>query len=141
MRPLKSTFPADALTILNTLLKHTTEARIFRRAQAVRAVVTGERITTVSSTFSFADSALRKWVRRFATQGAPGLRDRLRSGRPPKVTPEVTTRLTELLTHDPLAHGAIASQWSCRELATALAAESGVELGRESVRRALKKTR
>lgn len=140
MRPLKSTFPAEALTTLSTLLKHTTEARIFRRAQAVRAVVTGEPITTASSTFRFADSALRKWVQRFATQGSPGLRDRPRSGRPRKVTPEVTTHLTSLLTHDPLAHGALASQWSCRELATTLATETGVQLGRESVRCALKKT-
>ena len=41
MRPLKSHFRADALTTLETVLKQTKEARVFRRAQAVREVVAG----------------------------------------------------------------------------------------------------
>ncbi len=140
MRPLKSIFPTDALTTLGTLLTQTKEARIFRRVQAVQAVVAGTPMTTVASTFRFADSALRKWVQRFAAQGVLGFRDRPRSGRPPKVTSEVTTRLTELIKQDPLQHGTLSSQWTCRELATTLTAETGIPLGRESVRRALKKT-
>jgi transposase len=141
MRPLKSTFPADALTTLTMLLTRTTEARIFRRVQAVQAVVAGTPVTTVASTFRFADSALRKWVLRFATQGVLGFQDRPRSGRPPKVTPALTTRLTELIHQDPLQHGARSSQWSCRELATTITTETGVQVGRESIRCALKKIR
>ena len=38
-----------------------------------------------------------------------------------------------------LQHGTIHSQWSCRELATVLAHQTGVQLGRESVRGVLKK--
>jgi transposase len=140
MRPLKSTFPANALTTLRTLLTQTKEARVFRRVQAVQAVVAGMPITTVAATFRFADSALRTWVQRFAAQGALGFRDRPRSGRPANVTSEVTTRLSELIKQDPLQHGALASQWSCRELATTITTETGVQVGRESVRQALKKT-
>lgn len=66
MRPLNSIFPADAVTTLATLLKQTKEARVLRRVQAVQAVVAGAPITTVSSTFRLADSALRKWGQRFA---------------------------------------------------------------------------
>jgi transposase len=40
-----------------------------------------------------------------------------------------------------LQHGAIHSQWNCRELATVLARQTGVQIGRESVRCALKKKR
>src|SRR5262245_45451400 len=36
MRPLKSHFRDDALTTLETVLKQTKEARVFRRAQAVQ---------------------------------------------------------------------------------------------------------
>jgi hypothetical protein len=39
MCPLKSHFCDDALTTLEIVLKQTKEARVFRRAQAVRAVV------------------------------------------------------------------------------------------------------
>ena len=141
MRPLKSHFPEHALTTLDTLLKQTKEARVFRRAQAVHAVVAGQHVSAVSATFHLANSALRKWVQRFAQEGPQGLLDRPRSGRPPKVTCELEQHLNRLVDQDPLQHGALSSQWSCRELATVLARETGVQLGRESVRCVLKKTR
>ena len=141
MRPLKSHFPDQALTTLDTLLTQTKEARVFRRAQAVREVVTGHHVTTVSATFHLADSALRKWVQRFAQEGPQGLRDRPRPGRPRKVTCALEQHLNRLVDQDPLEHGALHSQWSCRELATVIARETGVQLGRESVRGVLKKTR
>jgi transposase len=141
MRTLKLHFPDDALPTLDTFIKQTKEARVFRRAQAVRNVVKGQRLQTVSDTLSFTYSALRKWVNRFASQGVQGLVDRPRSGRPPKMTCELEKHLNRLVDQDPLQHGSIYSQWSCRELATVLARETGVQLGRESVRGVLKKTR
>ena len=137
MRTLKLHFSEDALPTLDTFLKRTTEARVFRRAQAVRDVVTGQRLQTVSDTLHFTYSALRK----FATEGTRGLVDRPRSGRPPKVTCALEQHLNRLVDPDPLEHGSLYSQWSCRELATVLAQQTGVQLGRESVRGVLKKTR
>ena len=77
MRTLKLHFPNDALPTLDAFLNQTKEARVFRRAQAVREVVKGHRLPTVSDTLAFTYSALRKWVHRFAHQGpsfhVPGL--------------------------------------------------------------------
>src|SRR4029453_2491424 len=89
MRTLKLHFPDAALPTLDTFVKQTREARVFRRAQAVREVVKGQRLQTVSDPLSFTYSALRKWVYRFASQGVQGLVDRPRSGRPPKMTCEL----------------------------------------------------
>jgi transposase len=141
MRTLKLHFPDEALPTLDTFVKQTKEARVFRRAQAVRDVVKGQRLQTVSDTLHFTYSALRKWVHRFADQGTQGLVDRPRSGRPPKVTCELEKQLNRLVDQDPLQHGSVYSQWSCRELATVFASQTGVQLGRESVRCLLKKTR
>jgi len=141
MRTLKLQFPAEALPTLDTFLQQTKEARIFRRAQAVRAVVKGQRLQTVSDALQFPYSALRKWVYRFAHQGTRGLVDRPRSGRPPKVTGALEQYLNRLVDQDPLQHGSIHSQWSRRELAAVVARETGVQLGRESVRGVLKKMR
>jgi transposase len=141
MRPLKSRFTEKALPTLETVLKQTQEARVFRRAQAVREVVAGHHVHTVSATFHLANSALRKWVQRFAQEGPQGLLDRPRSGRPPKVTCALAQHLNRLVDHDPLQHGSRSSQGSCRELATVLAHQTGIQLGRESVRGVLKKTR
>ena len=140
MRPLKSHFPAHALPTLEAVLKQTQEARVFRRAQAVREVVAGHHVNTVSATFHLANSALRKWVQRFAQEGPQGLLDRPRPGRPRKVTCALEKHLNHLVDQDPLEHGSLHSQWSCRELATVLARETSVQLGRESVRGVLKKT-
>ena len=141
MRPLKSHFRADALTTLDTVLKQTRETRVFRRAQAIREVVAGHHINAVAMTFHFANSALRTWVQRFANQGVAGLVDRPRSGRPRKVTCALEQHLNRLVDQDPLQHGSLYSQWSSRELATVLARDTGVQLGRESIRCVLKKTR
>ena len=141
MRTLRLHFPEDALPTLDTFLKQTKEARVFRRAQAVRAVVKGHRLQTVSDTLQFTYSALRKWVYRFANQGPQGLVDRPRSGRPPKVTGALAHHLDRLVDQDPLQHGSSHSQWSCQELATVLARQTGVRVSRESVRDVLKKRR
>jgi transposase len=141
MRPLKSHFRDDALPTLETVLKQTKEARVFRRAQAVREVVAGQHVNVVATTFHFTNSALRKWVQRFAQQGPQGLVDRPRSGRPPKITCELEQHLNRLVDQDPLQHGSLYSQWSCRELATVLARQTGIQLGRESVRGVLEKRR
>ncbi len=77
MRTLKLHFPDDALPTIDTVLKQTKEARVFRRAQAVREVVKGTRLQTVSAPLAFPYSALRKWVYRFANQGPQGLLDRV----------------------------------------------------------------
>jgi transposase len=98
MRPLKSHFPVHALTTLDTMLKQAKEARVYRRAQAVRAVVAGHHISTVSATFHLANSALRQWVQRFAQEGPKGLLDRARSGRPPKITCELEPHLNRFVT-------------------------------------------
>ena len=140
MRTLKLHFPDDALSTLDAFLKQTKEARVFRRAQAVRNVVKGQRLQTVSDALSFTYSALRKWVHRFAHHGTQGLVDRPRSGRPPKITCALEQHLNRLVDQDPLQYGSLYSQWSCRELATVLAQQTGVQLGRESVRCVLKKS-
>ena len=139
MRTLQLPFPDDALSTLDTMLKQTKEARVFRRAQAVREVVKGTRLQTVSDTLTFTYAALSKWVHRFAYEGAPGLVDRPRSGRPPKMTCELEQHLNRLADQDPLQHGSVSSQWSCQALATILAQQTGVQFGRESIRCVLKK--
>jgi transposase len=139
MRTLRLHFPDDALPTLDTFLKQTKEARVFRRAQAVREVVKGHHLQNVSDTLQFTYSALRKWVYRFANQGTQGLVDRPRSGRPPKVTSALAHHLDRLVDQDPLEHGSSHSQWSCQELATVLARQTRIQLSRESVRAVLKK--
>ena len=120
-------------------MKQTKEARVFRRAQAGRAVVKGQRLHTVSDTLQWTSAALRTWVHRFAHQGAQGLIARPRSGRPPTVTCALDMHLNRLVDQDPVPHGSLHSPWRCQALATVLARQTGVPLSRESVRDVLQK--
>ena len=52
--------------------KETKEGRVFRRAQAVRAVVKGQRRPQVSDTRQLPSAALRTWGHRGANQGVQG---------------------------------------------------------------------
>ena len=67
--------------------------------------------------------------------------DRPRSGRPPTGTCALAPHLHRLGDAAPLQYGAIQSQGSGRALAPVLARATGVQLGRDSVRGVLKKTR
>jgi hypothetical protein len=124
MRTLKLHFPDETLPTLETFLKQTKEARVFRRAQAVREVVKGQRLQTVSDALHFTYSALRKWVHRFAHHGVQGLADRPRPGRPPKVTCELACHLDRLVDQDPLQHGSPPPQPSKTALAEAFAPDN-----------------
>ena len=139
MRTLQAQFSPDALTTLDRVLKHTKDVRVFRRAQAVREVVKGHRIKAVSQAFAFTYSALRKWIQRFVHEGPQGLLDRPRPGRPPKVTEDVSTCILHLVAQDPLTHGALSSQWNCRELASAVSHQTGVALHPDTIRVVLKR--
>jgi len=134
MRPLNLHFPHDAMPILETFWKQTQEARVFRRAQAVRDVVNGHRLHTVADTLHLTSAALRQWGQRFASQGGQGLADRPRPGRPPTGTCALAPHLDPLVDHDPLQHGSSQAQGSCQARATVLAHPTGGPLSRASVR-------
>jgi hypothetical protein len=56
------------------------------------------------------------------------------------VTCELAHHLDRLVDQDPVQHGSSHSQWSCQELATVFARQTGIPLSRESVRAVLKKS-
>jgi transposase len=141
MRTRTLHFPDPALPALDTFLTQTQEARLFRRAHAVRAVGQGHRLPTVSASLPLTSAALRKGVQRVANHGGQGLVARPRPGRPPTVTGALAHHLARLVDHDPRQHGSSHSPWSCQALAAVLTRQTGAHLSRESVRAVFKKRR
>ena len=139
MRTLTLHFPEDALPTLDTFLKQTKAARVFRRAQAVREVVKGQRRPTVSDTLHVTYAARRTWGHRFAHHGVQSRADRPRSGRPPTMPSALAHHLDGRVDHAPLQHGSSHAQWRGQALATVRARQTGVQLSRARVRAVGKK--
>lgn len=66
----------------------TAPARAVERARLVLAVHGGESAPAVARRLGIGADVVRQWIKRFNTEGLPGLEDRPRSGRPLTYTPE-----------------------------------------------------
>jgi len=76
------------------------DGRVRDRLRAIALVASGETVPEVSLRLEFAESALRKWVHRFNTEGPAGLRDRPRSGQPVKLSLELVEDFKERVRAD-----------------------------------------
>src|SRR3954463_12541046 len=63
------------------------DARAARRLLALALVLEGSSREEAARVAGMARQTLRDWVHRYNAEGLPGLRDRRRSGRKPRLTP------------------------------------------------------
>jgi transposase len=78
----------DVLRELERLSRgQTDDARLAERARIILACLSGKRNKDVAAEYGTYPSAVGIWRKRFAAQGLDGLRDKPRSGKPPKYPP------------------------------------------------------
>jgi transposase len=63
-------------------------AGLVRRAQIVQHAVDGLSAPEIAARLDLCKATVRFWLKRFNTLGLPGLKEEMRSGRPPTYTPE-----------------------------------------------------
>jgi len=88
------------------------------RARIVLAAAEGAANTKIATEVGVHVDTVRKWRRRFATAGLPGLEDRPRSGRRRGFTPIQVAEVKALACTLPAETGAPLSRWSSTELAS-----------------------
>jgi transposase len=93
---------------------------LVRRARALLLLEGGQRIAPTAKQVGLSERHLRKWAKRFSDQGVAGLRERMRSGRPPVFSPQVALYVVKLACERPDQFGRSLSQWNCSELARQL---------------------
>jgi transposase len=84
------------------------------------------------------DQTVRRWIKRYNTEGVNGLSDAPRPGAPEKVTPEYCERLLNIVRQRPRALEQPYSLWTLARLADFMAEETGVRVSAVTVRRILK---
>jgi transposase len=105
------------------------------RAQIVLAAAAGSTNAAIAGAVGVCADTVRKWRRRFAAGGLPGLADAPRSGRPPVFTATDRAEAVALACALPAESGVPLPEWSCPELARELATRCQIAVSASTIRR------
>lgn len=111
--------------------------RVSQRAQMILLSVRRKSVSKIAALYETSCATVRFWIHRFNAEGPAGLYDRDRSGRPPKVTQEVTDTLVEMVQGDPQREGYVATFWTVAMLILAVAKKLGIVLSPTTLRTVL----
>ncbi len=115
------------------------EHRDVLRARIVLAAAGGASNAAIARNLGVSDDTVRKWRRRFCQQGADGLRDRPRTGRPRRFAATVVAQVKALACELPADSDIPLAKWSCPDLAVEAAKRGIVEsVSASTVRRWLR---
>jgi transposase len=101
----------------------TTPQRDVLRARIVLAADGGDANAQIARDLGVHVDTVRKWRRRYCTDGLDGLRDRPRPGRKPVFTPIEVAGLKALACSEPSDHAVPLARWSVTELAAQATAQ------------------
>jgi transposase len=140
MRPIRiPTLSPEQLGALEELYRTTREAHLRTRAQMV--LLAAERRLTaaeIAEIVRASEETVRRWLKRYLSEGVEGLRDEPHPGAPRKVTAEYREKLVEAVRRRPRSLGLPFSVWTLRRLADHMAEQTGIRVEYETVRVHLK---
>jgi transposase len=115
------------------------DARAARRMLALALVLEGRSRAEAARAAGMDRQTLRDWVHRYNAEGLPGLHDRRRPGRKPRLTPEQEAALATAVDRgpDPERDGVV--RWRRIDLKALIKARYDVELHERSVGKVLRR--
>src|ERR671929_2206572 len=115
------------------------DAAASRRMLALALVLEGSSRAEAARHAGMDRQTLRDWVQRYNAEGLPGLHDRPRSGRKPRLTPEQEAELVTAVERgpDPDRDGVV--RWRRTDLKALIEARFGVRLHERSVGKVLRR--
>ena len=117
---------------------HTASYQQVIRARIVLDAARGDSNTRISHHRQVTVDTVRTWRDRYADQGIAGLKDRPRSGRPPRFTPVQVAEVKALACQLPAETGTPLSRWSCPDLAAEIVSRAiCTDISASTVRRIL----
>ena len=141
MRSLPLPVPtAEQLTALDELYQSTRDVRMRTRAQMVLLAVE-QHLTApaIAAIVRENEETVRRWLKRWSTEGLEGLKDRPGGGAPAKITKQYEEQLLASVRLRPRSLGQPYSMWTLQRLADYMAEQTGIRVGYETVRQVLKR--
>jgi transposase len=119
---------------LRRLTRTDPDPRVRHRADARLVLAHGRSVEEAAHDIGCCTKRIRVWRRRFLAEGRPGLADRPRRGRPPKLDAPARRVLETALAASPLDYGYPVTTWTVADL-TDLLAQRGWTASRTTVGR------
>ena len=110
----------EATELQRRAQSRTEPARVVERARMVWGVHQGEHVPAVAQRLGVGADVVGTWIRRFNSEGLPGLADRPRSGRPVTYSMEQVTQVLATAVTDPQTLGLPFGCWTLDRLTTYL---------------------
>jgi transposase len=111
--------------------------RVGERARMVLLSGRGYGVSRIAEVFECGPATVRRWLARFEAEGAAGLRDRPRPGRPPKADGAARATIRREVERPAAAAGHRIGSWTVPTLRQRLAERWGVAVSPATLRRAL----
>lgn len=125
---------------LESQLRSTADARVYRRTLAILEVTAGESVRSVAHRLRVTPRAVYHWVATYVADPQPAvLADAHRSGRPTRLAEADRDLLQELLAGKPQDAGYAATAWTVPLLQQHLLDETGQHCSEDTIRRELRR--
>jgi transposase len=112
--------------------------REVRRLRAWELKQAGWQQQTIAAALGVTPGAVSQWLKRAAAGGVEALRNRIRPGPTPKLTPEQRARIPDVLARGAEAYGFVGEVWTTPRVAAVLEREFGVRYHPAHVSRLLR---
>jgi transposase len=140
MQPLKLQLSQQQLQELEQLYRKSKQVRLRTRAQIILLnAEKGMTCTAIADVVRMDRASIQRILHRYQANGVAGLSDRPRSGRPSKMNAAYLEELLLTVRRRPRSLGLDYSLWTLSYLQTYMEAQTGIRLGRETIRVHLKR--
>lgn len=120
------------------LFRRGPNARVRRRAQAVRLSALGYTVPQITEILGCTSQSVHNWLSAFEAGGCPALFDKERSGRPPVATSSYRQQLVEAIKTNPKDLGYPFTVWTVTRLRAHMARQMSILLSESRVRQIMK---
>lgn len=118
-------------------MRVTQDVREYQRLLMVLLSYEGKSVKEISQVVRESDDTVRRWLKRYNSEGLNGLADAPRSGAPRKVSAAYRAEVVRVVRMRPRSLEQPYNLWTLERLVEYMAVQTGVRVGCETVRRVL----
>ena len=138
MRIVSISDPETVVMDLQDEIRRSEDSRYHHRLHGVLLVARGLNCCQAADLLGDAPRTVAYWVKRYKEKGLAGLQEKLRSGRPKKLSADQIADLQRVVRRQPSEMGLVGNLWDAKMISAYLREKHGVELSARQCQRLLR---